>query len=99
MPQVFFVSPRAPRMLKTLNAINRSPKEGGLVSNSLVYRYNVKLSADGRTGEEGAFSMCTFWLGAAVARVGQVTRPRPIFYQILPHTHHLRLSPLQITTT
>jgi len=40
----------------------------------LVYRYNVKLSADGLTGEEGAFSMCTFWLVEALTRVGQVDR-------------------------
>ena len=91
MPQVFFVSPKDPRMLKTLNAINRSPKEGGLVSNSLVYRYNVKLSADGLTGEEGAFSMCTFWLVEALTRVGQVDRARHIFEQMLGYTNHLGL--------
>ena len=91
MPQVFFVSPRDPRMLKTLNAINRSPKEGGLVSNSLVYRYDVKLSEDGLTGEEGAFSMCTFWLVEALTRVGQVDRARLIFEQMLGYTNHLGL--------
>ena len=91
MPQVFFVSPKDPRMLKTLNAINRSPKEGGLVSNSLVYRYDVKLSADGLTGEEGAFSMCTFWLVEALTRVGQVDRARFIFEQMLGYTNHLGL--------
>ena len=91
MPQVFFVSPKDPRMLKTLNAINRSPKEGGLVTNSLVYRYDVKLSADGLTGEEGAFSMCTFWLVEALTRVGQVDRARFIFEQMLGYTNHLGL--------
>ena len=91
MPQVFFVSPKDPRMLKTLNAINRSPREGGLVTNSLVYRYDVKLSADGLTGEEGAFSMCTFWLVEALTRVGQVDRARFIFEQMLGYTNHLGL--------
>ena len=91
MPLVFFVSPKDPRMLKTLNAINRSPKEGGLVSNSLVYRYDVKLSADGLTGEEGAFSMCTFWLVEALTRVGQLDRARLIFEQMLGYTNHLGL--------
>src|SRR5918995_2816907 len=47
MPLVFFLSPSDPRMLKTLDAINRPPKDGGLVSNSLVYRYDVQKSADG----------------------------------------------------
>ena len=41
MPLVFFLSPSDPRMLNTLDAINRPPKDGGLVSNSLVYRYDV----------------------------------------------------------
>ena len=41
MPLVFFLSPTDPRMLKTLDAIHNSPSRGGLVSNSLVYRYNV----------------------------------------------------------
>jgi len=91
MPLVFFVSPKDPRMLKTLNAINRPPKEGGLVSNSLVYRYDVKLSADGLTGEEGAFSMCTFWLVEALTRVGEVDRARLIFEQMLGYTNHLGL--------
>ena len=39
MPLVFFVAPKGPRMLGTLDAINRSPKDGGLVSNGLVHRY------------------------------------------------------------
>ena len=38
-------------MLKTLDAINRPPKDGGLVSNSLVYRYDVQKSADGLTSQ------------------------------------------------
>jgi len=99
MPQVFFVSPKDPRMLKTLEAITRSPKAGGLVSNSLVYRYNVKLSADGLTGEEGAFSMCTFWLVEALTRVGQVDRARLIFEQMLGYTNHLGLYAEEIGTS
>ena len=91
MPQVYFVSPKDPRMLKTLNAINRPPQKGGLVSNSLVYRYDVKLSADGLTGEEGAFSMCTFWLVEALTRVGQVDRARLIFERMLGYANHLGL--------
>ena len=46
MPLVFFLSPTDPRMLKTLDAINKPPEKGGLVSNSLVYRYNVKETSD-----------------------------------------------------
>jgi GH15 family glucan-1,4-alpha-glucosidase len=60
MPPVFFLSPSDPRMLSTLDSVLRSPKEGGLVSTSLVYRYNVELSPDGLKGEEVTFNMCTF---------------------------------------
>jgi len=42
MPLVFFVSPKDERMQKTLDAINKSPQEGGLVSDGLVYRYKLK---------------------------------------------------------
>ena len=52
MPLVFFLSPTDPRMLSTLDAINRSPENGGLVSNGLVYRYDVERSPDGLQGAE-----------------------------------------------
>ena len=32
-----------------------------LVSDSLVYRYNVDASPDGLAGEEATFSLCSFW--------------------------------------
>ena len=47
MPLVFFLSPTDPRMLATLDAINQPPEEGGLVSNSLVYRYDAEKGLDG----------------------------------------------------
>src|SRR5215212_1248067 len=68
MPLVFFVAPKGPRMLSTLDAINRPPKDDGLVSNGLVFRYDVQKSADGLMGEEGTFNLCTFWLVEALTR-------------------------------
>src|SRR5918998_932298 len=91
MPLVFFLSPSDPRMLKTLDAINRPPKDGGLVSNSLVYRYDVQKSADGLTGEEGTFSLCTFWLVEALTRAGRPDESRPIFEHMLGYANHLGL--------
>src|ERR671911_348851 len=91
MPLVFFLSPSDPRMLKTLDAINRPPKDGGLVSNSLVYRYDVQKSADGLTGEEGTFSLCTFWLVEALTRAGRLDESRLIFEQMLGYANHLGL--------
>ena len=96
MPLVFFVSPTDPRMLKTLDAINQSPEKGGLVSNSLVYRYNVEETADGLPGEEGTFNMCSFWLVEALTRAGRVDRTRLndarlIFEKMLGYSNHLGL--------
>ncbi len=91
MPLVFFLSPSDPRMLRTLDAINRPPKDGGLVSNSLVYRYDVQKSADGLTGEEGTFSLCTFWLVEALTRAGRLEESRLIFEHMLGYANHLGL--------
>lgn len=96
MPLVFFLSPTDPRMLKTLDAINQSPKKGGLVSNGLVYRYNLSETADGLDGEEGTFNICTFWLVEALTRAGRVERARLdearlLFEQMLGYANHLGL--------
>jgi GH15 family glucan-1,4-alpha-glucosidase len=96
MPLVFFLSPTDPRMLKTLDAINRSPASGGLVSNSLVYRYNPQETADGVGGEEGTFNICTFWLVEALTRAGKVDparldEARLMFEQMLGYANHLGL--------
>ena len=96
MPLVFFLSPTDPRMLKTLDAINRSPENGGLVSNSLVYRYDVARTADGLMGEEGTFNICTFWLVEALTRAGRVyparlEEARLMFEQMLGFANDLGL--------
>ncbi len=96
MPLVFFLSPSDPRMLKTLDAVNRPPEQGGLVSNSLVYRYDVEETADGLKGEEGTFNICTFWLVEALTRAGRSDRARLeearlMFEQMLGYANHLTL--------
>jgi GH15 family glucan-1,4-alpha-glucosidase len=96
MPLVFFLSPTDPRNLKTIEATMRSPAAGGLLSNSLVYRYNVEESPDGLRGEEGTFNICTFWLVEALTRAGK-TNPqmldtaRFMFEQMLGYANHLGL--------
>ena len=104
MPLVFFMSPTDPRMLKTLDAICRSPANGGLVSNSLVYRYDVNKTDDGLAGEEGSFNICTFWLVEAMTRAGQVDRKRLhearlMFEKMLSYANHLGLYSEQIGTS
>src|SRR5258706_10772295 len=70
MPMVFFMAPSDPRMLNTIRAIMKSPKEGGLVSDGLVHRYPPDPRIDGLAGEEGTFNMCSFWLVEAMTRAG-----------------------------
>ncbi len=91
MPLVFFISANDPRMLSTLDAINRSPRKGGLVSNSLVYRYDVEKSPDGLPGEEGTFNLCTFWLVEALTRAGRLDEARLMFEQMMSYSNHLDL--------
>ncbi len=91
MPLVLFVSPTDPRMLKTLDAIMQPPEKGGLLSNSLVYRYNVDETADGLKGDEGTFNICTFWLVEALTRAGRVDGARLMFEQMLGYANHLGL--------
>ena len=96
MPLVFFLSATDPRMLATLDAINQPPESGGLVSDSLVYRYNVEEESDGLTGKEGTFNLCTFWLVEALTRAGKVDsarldEARLMFEEMLGYANHLGL--------
>jgi GH15 family glucan-1,4-alpha-glucosidase len=96
MPLIFFLSPTDSRMLKTLDATCRPPHNGGLVSNSLVYRYNVEHTDDGLEGEEGTFNICTFWLVEALTRAGRTDRKRLVtarlmYERMLGYANHLGL--------
>ena len=96
MPLTFFVSPTDPRMLKTLDATMLPPAKGGLLANSLVYRYNANETADGLVGDEGTFNICTFWLVEALTRAGRFDRPRLeqarlIFERMLGFANHVGL--------
>jgi len=101
MPLVFILSPTDPIMLKTLDAIRRSPAEGGLVSDSLVYRYNLDRTPDGLSGSEGTFNICSFWLVEALTRAGRVdparlADARLLFEQTIGYANHLGLFAEQI---
>jgi GH15 family glucan-1,4-alpha-glucosidase len=96
MPLVFFVSPSDPRMLATLDATVKPPEAGGLVANSLVYRYNVDETRDGLRGKEGTFNICSFWLVEALTRAGRddkkrLDAARLMFEQMLGYANHLGL--------
>jgi GH15 family glucan-1,4-alpha-glucosidase len=93
-PMVKFVSPSDPRMLRTLEAMQKD-----LVSDHLVYRYDPRVSPDGLEGEEGTFSMCTFWLAEALARAGKLEEARLTFEKMLGYANHLGLYAEEIGLT
>jgi GH15 family glucan-1,4-alpha-glucosidase len=86
MPLVKFISPTDPRWLSTLEAIKTE-----LVSDSLVYRYNAAASPDGLEGDEGTFSICSFWYVEALARAGRLDEARLAFEKQLTYANHLGL--------
>jgi len=94
MPLTKFVAPTDPRWLSTLDAIGDE-----LVSDSLVYRYNVEATSDGLEGEEGTFSICTFWYVEALARSGRLEEARLAFEKMLTYANHLGLYAEEIGRT
>jgi GH15 family glucan-1,4-alpha-glucosidase len=96
MPLVLFMAPNDPRMLSTLDAILKRPRDGGLVTDSLVYRYPPSPEIDGLPGEEGSFNMCTFWLIEALTRASmsqpeKLDHARLLMERMLGYSNHLGL--------
>jgi GH15 family glucan-1,4-alpha-glucosidase len=94
MPWCKFIAPTDPRWLSTLDAITAE-----LVSDSLVYRYNVDTSPDGLTGGEGTFCMCTFWWVEALTRAGRLDQAQLAFEKVLTYANHVGLYAEEIGLT
>jgi GH15 family glucan-1,4-alpha-glucosidase len=94
MPLAKFVSPADPKWLSTLDALGEE-----LVSDSLVYRYDPDTSPDGLRGEEGTFSICSFWYVEALARAGRPDEARLAFEKMLTYANHLGLYSEEIGRT
>ena len=86
MPVVGLVAPKDPRWLSTLEAIGRE-----LVTDSLVFRYNPSASPDGLPGEEGTFSLCSFFYVYALTTAGRLEEARYAFEKMLTYANHLGL--------
>jgi GH15 family glucan-1,4-alpha-glucosidase len=87
LAMVGFISPTDPRWKSTLQAIEKN-----LVEDSLVYRYRPLYAApDGLRGDEGTFSMCSFWYVECLARAGDLPQARFIFEKALGYANHLGL--------
>ena len=66
MPLVRFLPPDDPRIKATVRAIADELTEDGL-----VMRYRVDETDDGFSGEEGSFTICSFWLVSALVLIGE----------------------------
>ncbi len=85
IPMVRFLPWNHPRVHSTVRAIAR---ELTSADGELVYRYR---HPDGLEGEEGAFSICTFWLAQALAMIGERERAERVFRRMLRHANHVGL--------
>jgi GH15 family glucan-1,4-alpha-glucosidase len=85
IPMVRFLPWNHPRVHGTVHAIAR---ELTSADGELVYRYK---HSDGLEGEEGAFSICTFWLAQALTMIGERERAERVFRRMLRHANHVGL--------
>jgi GH15 family glucan-1,4-alpha-glucosidase len=95
MPLVGFLPATDERMRSTIEAIARELTEDGLV---LRYRNEEGLNADGLTGEEGTFVICSFWLVSCLAQAGEIERAEQLFEQLSGYANDVGLLAEEIDT-
>ena len=78
LPLVGFLPPTDPRIVGTVNAIERR-----LVVDGFVMRYDTGEVVDGLPPGEGAFLACSFWLADNYILQGRVQEARDLFERLL----------------
>jgi alpha,alpha-trehalase len=78
IPLMEFLPPDDERVRSTVLAIADE-----LTHDGLVLRYRVEDTDDGLEGEEGTFTICSFWLVAALAKIGELERARALCEKLL----------------
>jgi GH15 family glucan-1,4-alpha-glucosidase len=86
IPLVGFLPPQDERVRATVLAIADE-----LTEDELVLRYRVEETDDGFSGEEGTFTICSFWLVSALTEIGEVDRARALCEKLLSHASPLFL--------
>ena len=61
-----------------------------LTVDGLVLRYKVEETDDGFCGEEGSFTICSFWLVSALCEIGEYHRARKLCAKLLSFAGPLR---------
>ena len=93
MPLVRFLPPEDERVRATVLAIADELTEDGL-----VLRYRVDETDDGMAGEEGTFTICSFWLVSALTEIGELERARDLCERLLSLSSPLGLYAEEIDT-
>jgi GH15 family glucan-1,4-alpha-glucosidase len=87
MPLVKFVGPTDPRWISTLDRIQQE-----LAHDTLVKRYRTEYAApDGLEGDEGSFSLCSFWLVECLTQAGRLDEARLALEKMFSYANHLGL--------
>jgi GH15 family glucan-1,4-alpha-glucosidase len=81
-----FLPPDDPRIRATVLAIADELSEDGL-----VLRYRVEETDDGLSGEEGTFTICSFWLVSALVEIGEFHRAKHLCERLLSFASPLHL--------
>jgi alpha,alpha-trehalase len=86
IPLLGFLPPEDPRVRATVLAVADELSE-----DDLVLRYRVEETEDGFTGEEGTFTICSFWLVSALVEIGELDRARALCAKLLSFASPLDL--------
>jgi GH15 family glucan-1,4-alpha-glucosidase len=86
MPLVSFLGRDDPRIRDTVLAIADE-----LTIDGLVLRYRADETDDGLTGDEGSFTICSFWLVSALVEIGEVARAHDLCEKLLSYASPLGL--------
>ena len=78
IPRVGFLPGDDPRVLATIEAIQRE-----LTQDGFVLRYQPQTSDDGLPGGEGVFLACSFWLVEALQGAGRADEATELFERLL----------------
>ncbi len=94
LPIMGFLPPDDDRVKATVLAIADE-----LTKDGLVLRYRVEGTDTGFEGEEGTFTICSFWLVTALAMIGETGRARALCQRLLSFAGPLQLYAEEIDTT
>jgi GH15 family glucan-1,4-alpha-glucosidase len=93
IPLLGFLPGSDERVKRTVLAISEE-----LTRDGLVLRYRTDRTTDGLSGEEGTFTICSFWLVSALVAIGEVEDARRLCERLLSYASPLGLYAEEIDT-